>query len=97
MSERSWEKIRSRRRGPSVAKGYERARSSFELGEQVRAMRETQGLSQAELAKRIGSTQPAIARLEAGGVAPTVTTLGRIAAALGRDLVVTFPKAKQAD
>jgi predicted transcriptional regulator len=54
----------------------------------VRQARERLGITQAELAARIGSTQPAIARLEAGGVSPSLATLRRIAAALGMELVV---------
>jgi transcriptional regulator with XRE-family HTH domain len=38
----------------------------------------------------MGSTQPAIARLEAGRVAPSLDTLDRAAAALGVELVITF-------
>jgi transcriptional regulator with XRE-family HTH domain len=43
---------------------------------------------QAELASRIGSTQPAVARLEGGGNTPSFQTLRRVAAALGLELVV---------
>lgn len=60
------------------------------LGALVRAQREKRGVSQAELAERIGSTQPAIARLEAGRVRPTIDTLERVARALGLRLVVDF-------
>ena len=45
-------------------------------------------MTQLELAKRISSTQPAIARLEAGGVTPSLETLRRIASALDLELVV---------
>ena len=68
--------------------GYQEARSAFELAERVREARERLGVTQAELAARIGSTQPAIARLEAGGVTPSLVTLHRIAAALGLELIV---------
>lgn len=91
MARKSWSEIRGKRiRSEAARAGYERARRTFELGERVRQLREEHGLSQRELAQRIGSTQPAIARLEAGGVAPSVETLERIAAALGMDLVVEF-------
>ena len=75
--------------------GYERARR-VELAEQVRELREADGMSQSELARRIGSTQPAVARVEAGGVAPTIETLERIAAALGLELAVRFSNAPRA-
>jgi transcriptional regulator with XRE-family HTH domain len=45
-------------------------------------------MTQAELAARIGSTQAALARLEAGGVTPSLDTLRRIAEALGLELVI---------
>lgn len=94
---KSWNQIRDRRLSKPAAKaGYERARRAFELAEQVRALREAKGLSQSELAARIGSTQPAVARLEAGGVAPTIDTLERIAEALGLELSVSFSRRKKA-
>ena len=52
-------------------------------------------MTQAELATRIGSTQPAIARLEAGGVTPSLDTLHRIAGALGLELVVDLRRARR--
>lgn len=58
------------------------------MAERVRGAREKLGITQAELAARIGSTQPAVARLEAGGVSPSLDTLSRIAAALDLELVV---------
>jgi ribosome-binding protein aMBF1 (putative translation factor) len=95
-SRTSWNQIRERRLAkPAARAGYDRARRAFELGEEVRRLREAAGLSQMELARRIRSTQPAIARLEAGGVAPTIETLERIAAALGLDLAVSFKRRKQ--
>ena len=90
MSRRDrWEKLRQDRlAAPAASAGYERARRAFELGEEIRALREMQRLSQSELARRMGSTQPAIARLEAGRVAPSLNTLDRAAAALGVELVI---------
>ncbi|MCK0197756.1 helix-turn-helix domain-containing protein [Ancylobacter sp. 6x-1] len=45
-------------------------------------------LSQAELAMRLGTTQSAIARLEGGGVSPSLSTLRRYAEATGTKLHV---------
>lgn len=93
---KSWAQIRDQRLAKPAAKaGYARARRAFELGEEVRRLREATGLTQSELARRIGSTQPAVARLEAGGVAPTIETLERIAAALDLELAVRFKRRKQ--
>jgi DNA-binding XRE family transcriptional regulator len=80
----SWEEIKGRR-ADSVQrrKGYEAAKAAFEWGERIRSERERLGLTEAELADRMGSTQPAVARLEAGGVTPSLDTLGRVAEAFG--------------
>jgi len=45
--------------------------------------REELGLSQATVARRMGTTQSAVARLEAGGVDVRLSTIDRYAAALG--------------
>ena len=50
------------------------------------------GLTQVELAKRMGTTQSAIARLERGSQAPTLNTLYRLATALGVDFTITPKK-----
>ena len=52
------------------------------VGESIRRIRKNQGMSQAELARRVGMRQPAITRLERGHHVPTLRTLSRIADAL---------------
>ena len=52
------------------------------------AQRRSAGLSQTEVARHAGMTQPALSRLEAGGVLPTIPLLERITAALDADLIV---------
>ncbi len=72
---------------------YEATRLAIEVGEQIRDAREEAGLSQRELAARMGTSQAAIARLEAGSVAPTLTTLQKVAAALNLKVAVRLSKA----
>jgi len=93
---RSWSALK-RARKVSVARraSYRRAKEAFEIAERVRQARERLGMTQVELAGRIGSTQPAIARLEAGGVTPNLDTLHRIAEALGLELVVDLRRARR--
>jgi transcriptional regulator with XRE-family HTH domain len=69
-------------------RAYAAAKVATEVGERVRAAREEAGLSQRELAVRMGTSQAAVARLEAGGVGATLTTLHRVASALGLDLSI---------
>lgn len=85
---RSWEQVKAERDTPATRAGYDRARRTFEFAEQVRTLREQAGISQVELARRMGTSQSAVARLEGGGTMPTLDTLERVAAALGAELVV---------
>lgn len=88
---RSWDSIkRATAKSDRRRQGYREAREAFELAARVRQARERLGMTQRELATLIGSTQPAVARLEAGGVSPSLATLRRIASALGLELVVQF-------
>jgi ribosome-binding protein aMBF1 (putative translation factor) len=63
---------------------------ALSVGQSVRDAREAAGLTQRELASRMRTSQAAIARLEAGGVGATLTTLQRAADALGLTLNVQF-------
>ncbi len=55
----------------------------------LRNARRAAGLSQRELAHRAGLAQPAIARIESGGVVPRVDTLERLLRVCGHGLEVT--------
>ncbi len=72
------------------AAAYEEARAALMLGQLVFDRRTELGLTQAELARRAGMTQPQLSRLESGGATPTVPLLARLAAALDAELDITF-------
>ena len=57
-----------------------------ELVAELAANRQRLGLSQTEVAARMGTSQSAVARLEAGPADLRVSTLERYAAALGRQI-----------
>src|ERR1700735_5390140 len=85
----SYEELaRDRRGSEEYRQGYAEARRAFLIGQAVRERRLAMGLSQTELATRAGMTQPALPRLEAGGVIPTIPLLERISRALDADLIV---------
>lgn len=65
----------------------------LQLARQMRELREKAGLSQAELAARIGTQAPGIARIESGRFAPRLDVLHRIAAALGKRVRIHFDSA----
>ena len=77
-----------RRDSADYREGYAEAQRAYLIGKAVRDRRLALGLSQTELAARAGMTQPALSRLEAGGVIPTIPLLERISAALDADLIV---------
>jgi transcriptional regulator with XRE-family HTH domain len=63
----------------------------------IREARRRAGLTQAELAERIGTTQSAIARLERGRSAPSAERLAWIVRACGLELVPTLQPADDSD
>jgi len=77
---------------PEFRHHFEQRRLIHEVALIVRGMREASGLTQAELAEMISSSQPMIARLEKGldQRTPRWDTLNRIAIALGKQLTLVF-------
>jgi len=68
---------------PEFAAGVEDLGQLYDLARLVRSSREAAGLSQAELAARMGTKQPAIARLEHAQAWPKIPVLQKLARALG--------------
>ena len=91
MTRKTWDEVRRERAdSPARRRGYERAGRTIRLAMEIHELREKRGLSQRELAERLGTTQSAVARLEAGNVSPSLPTLDKVAEALGVELVVSF-------
>lgn len=74
---------------PAYRKAYEALGKEFDLAAVVIEARIRAGLTQSELAERIGTKQPAIARIE-GGQLPSTSTLKRIAEATGSRLRIVL-------
>ena len=68
---------------PEVQREYDALAPEFEFSAELLRARLRTGLSQAELADRIGTRQSAIARLESGQTLPSTKTLLRFAEATG--------------
>lgn len=87
-----WDDAKTRRvePAPEVRVGVEQ---DLALGQLIYDLRTEAGLSQRALAERMGTTQSVISRLEErGGAKNRLDTLARVATALGRHLVVSFPE-----
>jgi transcriptional regulator with XRE-family HTH domain len=87
-----WDDTKNKRREPSTEVRTE-VGHDLALGQLIYDLRTGAGLSQRELAERMGTTQSVISRLEEGGGAKNrIDTLSRVAEALGRHLILSFPE-----
>ena len=77
-------------KNPAVRKEYDALEEEFALIAAVAQARARARLSQAQLAKRMKTTQSAIARLESGRGKPSTRTLSRFAKATGHRLKISF-------
>lgn len=87
-----WDDVKEKRSGPD-AETRAGVEKDLALGELIYDLRTGAGLSQRELAERMGTSQSVISRMEEGGGARNrIDTLARVATALDRHLVVSFPE-----
>jgi transcriptional regulator with XRE-family HTH domain len=83
---------------PDVKAEYDALAEEFALFDELLAARQRAGLTQADVAQRMGTKTPAVARLEAGGGSkrhsPSIATLRKFAEAVGCRLEIRMrPKA----
>lgn len=76
-------------REPAFREAREALRRQYEFRRALIAARLRVGLTQAQLAARLGTTQSAVARLETGQGIPTVETLCKLASALDIHFTIT--------
>lgn len=80
-------------RDPEFQKRVDAALNQMRIEQDLVELREARQVSQGELAKRIGVSQPVIARLESGRIKNlTLRTLARYAAALGGQVRIEIVK-----
>ena len=73
-----------------VTRAYKNLGSEFELIQLIIEKRLKQGLTQAELAKKLNTKQSAISRLERGGYNPSLNFLVRLSKALNTKLHISL-------
>ena len=78
---------------PAYRKAYAALEEEFSLVSAIIEARVRSGLTQEELARRMGAKQSLVARLEGGGTMPSTRTLRRFAEATGSRLKITFEPA----
>lgn len=75
---------------PEVKAAYDALEQEYAIARELIAARVRAGLSQAQLAERMNTTQSTIARLESGKSLPSIRTLNRIAEATNSRASVTL-------
>lgn len=78
---------------PAYAAEYDALADEFALVEELIGARARSGLTQEEIARRMGTTQSVVARLESGRSMPSTRTLKKYAEATGTRLVIRFEPA----
>ncbi len=79
-------------KNPKIKKHYNEYGKQLEIAYQILQLRKKERVSQAELARKIGTSQGNVARMEKGEQNFTTETLLKIASALRRDLKIQFVK-----
>lgn len=77
-------------KNPEFAAAYEVLEPQYQIARAIIAARLESGMTQAELAEKVSLSQSNISRLESGTFNPTVQTLEKVAAGLGKKLEVNF-------
>lgn len=75
---------------PEFAAEFEAQQPEYEAIRALIAARLERKMTQKELAKRTGIRQSNLSRIESGVCSPTIDTLARIAAGLGKTLRIEF-------
>lgn len=88
---KNYQKLKSQLlKDKQVGQAYKKFGPEFELAELIIEKRLKQGLTQAGLAKKLGTKQSAISRLERGDYNPSVVFLVRLAKVLNTELSISF-------
>ena len=73
---------------PTVRKAYDELAPEYEIAHELINARARAGLTQSNVAKRMGTTQSVIARMESGSTLPSMRSLVRYARVTGSRTVV---------
>lgn len=79
-----------KKRDKEFAEGFEEGYEQFKIGVVLRQARESAGLTQEELARRLKTQKTAISRIENHAADIKLSTLDRVAKALGKRLEVNI-------
>ena len=88
---KSWKSLKKELlKDEKVRNEYEKLKPRYQMVSEIIEARKRKGLTQEELAQKIGTKQSAIARVESGNANPTIAFLEKLASALDSDLTILF-------
>ena len=87
--------LRERLQQPGFAGAYHELEPEFQVAREVIAWRLKRGLSQDEVARRAGTKQSVISRLESASSKPSLSFLQRVAEALGTRIEIRLVEPKE--
>lgn len=86
-----WEDVKKELlKNPEVKKEYDRLGPRYKLISDLIALRIKKGLTQAEVARKIGTKQSAIARIESGDENLTIDSVQKVTDALGAKIRISI-------
>jgi HTH-type transcriptional regulator / antitoxin HipB len=81
---------RKKKRDPEFNRGFDEGYREFKIGVILRQAREEAGLTQEELADRLGTQKTAISRIENHAEDIKLSTIQKVAKALGKELELSL-------
>ncbi len=79
---------REKLKDPAFKKSYDALKEEFALASELIGARARAKLSQEEVARRMGTSQSAVARMESGRALPSTTSLMKYAKAVGHKVQI---------
>lgn len=77
-------------KNPQLKEEFDKLDSEYELIRKILEQRIKRKMTQAQLAKKLGTTQSVVARLESGAANPSFKLLNRLALAFDTKLKISF-------
>jgi DNA-binding XRE family transcriptional regulator len=75
---------------PELKKEYDKLETQYLIKKKIISLRLEKGMTQKQLAEKIGTKQAAISRLETDDYNPSIDFLSKVANALGKELEINF-------
>jgi ribosome-binding protein aMBF1 (putative translation factor) len=90
MSDLQKYKVKRNKKNPAFWKGYDERFETFKLGVLLKQARQSAGLTQEQVARKISTTKSVVSRMENHATDIRLSTLERFASSLGKKLHVAL-------